>query len=118
MAESDATPGSRPVVRADLVALTRYHSPQVEVEVRLNTNEAAEPPPAGFTADLAAAVREIRLNRYPDRGADGLRRALADRYGLSSDWVYVATAPTRSSRTCSWPTGGRVAQWPCSSRPT
>ena len=90
MAESDATPGSRPVVRADLVALTRYHSPQVEVEVRLNTNEAAEPPPAGFTADLAAAVREIRLNRYPDRGADGLRRALADRYGLSSDWVYVA----------------------------
>ena len=46
------------MVRADLVALTRYHSPQVEVEVRLNTNEAAEPPPAGFTADLSAAARE------------------------------------------------------------
>ncbi len=35
----------RPKVRDDLGALEGYHSPQVDVEVRLNTNESPEPPP-------------------------------------------------------------------------
>ena len=38
-----------PRVRDDLRELSGYHSPQLDVEVRLNTNEAPAPPPAGFS---------------------------------------------------------------------
>ena len=46
-----------------------YYSPQLDVDVRLNTNEAPEPPPAGFVAALRAEIDEVALNRYPDREA-------------------------------------------------
>jgi histidinol-phosphate aminotransferase len=36
-----------------------YHSPQVDVDVRLNTNESPFPPPAAFVDDLAAAIHEL-----------------------------------------------------------
>ena len=34
--------------RDDLGALEGYHSPQLDVSVRLNTNESPYPPPAEF----------------------------------------------------------------------
>ena len=68
---------ARPKVRDDLALMEGYHSPQVSVEVRLNTNEAPEPPPAAFTEALAAAVRQVEWHRYPDRSADALRARLA-----------------------------------------
>ena len=46
-----------------------YFSPQLDVSVRLNTNEAPEPPPAGFVAALLGEINEVALNRYPDRAA-------------------------------------------------
>ena len=67
-----------------------YHSPQVEVAVRLNTNEAPEPPPPEFVAALAAAVGEVALNRYPDRRATRLREAIAELHGLGADQVFCA----------------------------
>ena len=41
-------PASMPAPRDDLRALEGYHSPQVDVDVRLNTNESPYPPPAAF----------------------------------------------------------------------
>jgi histidinol-phosphate aminotransferase len=55
-----------------------YHSPQVEVRVRLNTNEAPEPPPAAFVESLRAALGGIAWHRYPERGATALRARIAE----------------------------------------
>ncbi|MCU1489993.1 MAG: hisC, partial [Acidimicrobiaceae bacterium] len=67
-----------------------YHSPQLEVEVRLNTNEAPEPPPEAFLEALAAEVALSRLNRYPDRDARELREALAAHHGVRPSQVFCA----------------------------
>ena len=80
----------RPTSRPDVVALEGYHSPQMDVEVRLNTNESPLPPPPEFDDALAEATRAIGWNRYPDRGAGRLRAALAERYGVGADQVFAA----------------------------
>ena len=79
-----------PAVRPDLSALEGYHSAQVDVEVRLNTNESPLPPPEAWRRDLAAAVAGVDFNRYPDREATALRRALADSHGVGIDEVFCA----------------------------
>lgn len=76
--------------RPDLAAMTGYHSPQVEVDVRLNTNESPYPPPDGWREELAAAVRAVEFHRYPDRGVRALREALAERHGVGPDEVFCA----------------------------
>ena len=67
-----------------------YDSPQLEVAARLNTNECPLPLPEGFSDDLAAAVRELPLNRYPDGEMSALRGALAARTGHVIDGVWTA----------------------------
>jgi histidinol-phosphate aminotransferase len=62
--------------RDDLRALEGYHSPQVDVAVRLNTNESPFAPPAGFLDEWTAALRDVAWNRYPDRAAQLLRDRL------------------------------------------
>ncbi len=79
-----------PGVRPDLEALVGYHSAQVDVDVRLNTNESPLPPPDGWLDALADAVRGIEFNRYPEREATGLRRALAGSHGVGIDEVFCA----------------------------
>lgn len=66
-----------------------YRAPQLEVQARLNTNECPYPLPDGFRDDLAKAVHDLALNRYPDREAEALRAGLADRDGhpLEGTWV-------------------------------
>jgi len=78
-------------VRANEAALAGgYHSPQVVVETRLNTNEAPEGPPAAFLHELEEAVRGLHANRYPDRQALRLRSALAEQHGVVSEQVFCA----------------------------
>lgn len=71
-------------------ALEGYHSPQVDVRVRLNTNEAPVGPPAEFCRDLEQAIDSIAWNRYPDRSASALRRAIADLHGVPASMIFVA----------------------------
>ncbi len=66
----------RPLPRDDLRSLEGYHSPQVDVGVRLNTNESPYGPPAAFVEQWLSALRDVAWNRYPDRAAGGLRAAL------------------------------------------
>jgi histidinol-phosphate aminotransferase len=68
--------GTRPLPRDDLRTLEGYHSPQVDVDVRLNTNESPYGPPDAFVERWVAALRDVEWNRYPDRAATGLRAAL------------------------------------------
>ena len=80
-------------IRADLAGRQPYGAPQLDVPVRLNTNENPYPPSAALVADIAAAVRDVAggLNRYPDRDAIALRAALAGYLGhgltAASTWA-------------------------------
>lgn len=76
--------------RDDLVALEGYHSPQVRVDVRLNTNESPAPPPDGWVADLTQAVADVEWHRYPDRGASTLRARIAAMHGVAPEQVFAA----------------------------
>ena len=79
-----------PAPRPDLGLREGYHSPQVDVEVRLNTNESPLPPPPGWLDALTAELRAIDFNRYPDRHAWALRQALADLHGVRPEQVFCA----------------------------
>ncbi len=102
---------TRPSVRADLRALEGYHSPQVEVEVRLNTNESPEPPPAAWRDAYAAEISRVDWHRYPDRGAAALRGAIADLHSVGADQVFVANGSNEVLQTVLLAYGGpgRVA---------
>src|SRR5690606_23376077 len=56
-----------------------YGAPQLDVPVRLNTNENTYPLPEPLVESIAERVREAarNLNRYPDRDAVELRTRLA-----------------------------------------
>jgi histidinol-phosphate aminotransferase len=77
-------------VRDDLRSLDGYHSAQVDVEVRLNTNESPTPPPQAFRDALAAEVSRIDWHRYPDRAATELRTAIAATHGVDPSQVFAA----------------------------
>ncbi len=81
---------TRPPVRDDLRALEGYHSPQVSVRVRLNTNESPWPPPAAWREALAAEVARIDWHRYPDRSAAALRAAIGGLHGVGAAQVFAA----------------------------
>jgi histidinol-phosphate aminotransferase len=81
-------------VRDDLTDLTPYGAPQIDVPVRLNTNENPYPPSPGMVRAIADAVAAAAgtLNRYPDRDAVELRKDLADYlgHGLTGAHVWAA----------------------------
>lgn len=77
-------------MRADLAELVGYHSPDLDVDVRLNTNESPYPPPPGFVDALADAARRIAYHRYPDREARALRVAIAGSLGVDPESVWAA----------------------------
>jgi histidinol-phosphate aminotransferase len=79
-----------PPVRPDLQLTEGYHSPQVDAEVRLNTNESPFAPPEAWREELLAALAEVSFHRYPDRPATELRQALADLHGVTPDEVFCA----------------------------
>ncbi len=83
-----------------------YHSPQIDVDVRLNTNEAPTALPDAFDQALLEGLAEIEWNRYPDRANTLLRTALADRYGRSSDEVFVANGSNEVLQTVMLAFGG------------
>ena len=66
-------------LREDLRGKSPYGAPQLEVPVRLNTNENPHPPTKALVDDVTASVRAVagELHRYPDRDAVALRTDLA-----------------------------------------
>ena len=80
-------------LRDDLRGRTPYGAPQLDVPVRLNTNENSyDVPEQVALAVVEAVAAEVRhLNRYPDREFTALREALADylAHGLSPDQVWA-----------------------------
>lgn len=97
---------NQPPVRDDLKAMTGYHSPQLDVSVRLNTNEAPAPPPEGFRRAVAEQVAALEWHRYPDRGATALRRALAELHGVDVAQVFAANGSNEVLQTLLLTYGG------------
>ena len=83
-----------PRIRDDLAGMTPYGAPQLDVAVRLNTNENPYQPPAELAAAIgtAAARAAAGLNRYPDRDARALRADLAAYlgHGLAGPQLWAA----------------------------
>ncbi|GIM96373.1 histidinol-phosphate transaminase [Paractinoplanes toevensis] len=81
-------------IRDDLRGKSPYGAPQLDVAVRLNTNENSYPLPDDVVEAIGKAVQaELRdLNRYPDRDAVALRTVLADYlgHGLTTDNLWAA----------------------------
>lgn len=77
-------------VRDDLAEVSPYGAPQLDAPVRLNTNETPQLPSAAWLDAVAGAVRQLELNRYPDRRATALREALAADFELPASSVWVA----------------------------
>lgn len=77
-------------MRDDLGLFEGYHSPQVDVAVRLNTNESPFAPTTEFAAAVANAALDVDYNRYPDREATSLRHGLAQLHGVDFDQIVVA----------------------------
>ncbi|MPZ60670.1 MAG: histidinol-phosphate transaminase [Propionibacteriales bacterium] len=71
-----------------------YGAPQLDVPVALNVNENPYPPSQAVIDDIAHSVAEAArtINRYPDREANELRKALADYlgHGLTADQLWAA----------------------------
>ncbi|MFE0146767.1 histidinol-phosphate transaminase [Nonomuraea sp. NPDC059007] len=81
-------------LRDDLRGKTPYGAPQIDVPIRLNTNENPYSPSKALVDDLAEEVRRSAstLNRYPDRDAVELRAELAAYlgHGLGGEQVWAA----------------------------
>jgi histidinol-phosphate aminotransferase len=93
-------------VRGDLGLMEGYHSPQVAVDVRLNTNESPYPPPAAWLEALAEAVRTVPFHRYPDREYRELRAGLAELHGVRPDQVFCANGSNEVLQTLLLTYGG------------
>ena len=109
-----------PAPRADLGLREGYHSAQVDVEVRLNTNESPFPPPAaGCDALLAEARRDRRSTATPTGRPCALREAAGRAArGPRPTRCSAPTGPTRSSSALCLAYGGPGRGRPPSSRPT
>jgi histidinol-phosphate aminotransferase len=78
------TPGKKVTLddlplREDLRGKSPYGAPQLQVPVRLNTNENPHPPTKALVDDVTESIRSVagELHRYPDRDAVALRTDLA-----------------------------------------
>ena len=97
--ERSATPDhpGRPAAPRRPARQSPYGAPQLDVPVRLNTNENPYPPTQTLV-DARRALRDRRdLNRYPDRDAVALRTDLA---------AYLTAQPASARRRNVWAANG------------
>ncbi|MGH2695209.1 MAG: histidinol-phosphate transaminase, partial [Actinomycetota bacterium] len=79
-----------PGVREDLRDVSPYVSPQRPARHRMNTNESPYPPPKGLLEEVSERLRDVALNRYPDKDAVALFDALAQRWQWPREGLWIA----------------------------
>lgn len=97
---------SRPQPRDSVALMDGYHSPQIDVDVRLNTNESPEPPPAEFAAAVAARVADIAWHRYPARAATELRSRIGELHDVGPEQIFAANGSNEVLQTLLLTYGG------------
>ena len=107
-----------PPVRPDLQLSEGYHSPQVEAEVRLNTNESPFAPPDAWREEVLAALARSRSTATPTDPPPSCARPSPTCTASHRPRCSAPTARTRSCSACSWPSGDRAAAPWSSSRRT
>ena len=87
-------------LREELRGQKSYGAPQIDVPVKLNTNENPFAPSTDVVASIVARVTEAAtaLNRYPDRTVTALRGAL-------SEYISAATSTPVGPESV-WPANG------------
>lgn len=86
--------------------MSGYHSPQVDVAIRLNTNESPFPPPAQWVSSLSTIAQTLSWNRYPDRDARELCATIGKRHGVQPDQIFVANGSNEVIQTILLAYGG------------
>ncbi|MDW3218472.1 MAG: histidinol-phosphate transaminase [Acidimicrobiales bacterium] len=97
---------TRPTPRDSIALMDGYHSPQIDVDVRLNTNESPESPPAAFSAAVAAEIERVDWHRYPDRSATALRTRIGELHGVGPGQVFAANGSNEVLQTLLLTYGG------------
>lgn len=97
---------TRPQPRESISLMAGYHSPQIEVDVRLNTNESPEPPPDDFRAAVAAALADVDWHRYPGRSATELRTRIGALHGVGPTQIFAANGSNEVLQTLLLTYGG------------
>ena len=106
------TPSKIGSLRNNIIELKSYHSPQLDVEVRLNTNESPYPPPEGFEEAVAEAIGGSSWHRYPQRTAQSLCTALGEFHDLPASRIFAANGSNEVIQTllmCYGGAGRKVA---------
>jgi histidinol-phosphate aminotransferase len=76
----------RNLVRPEIARMSAYQVPSMPgIEVKLDANESPYSLPPERQKELAHALSEVPLNRYPDPQARELRAILASEYGVSEE---------------------------------
>ena len=111
---------AHPRPRADVALMAGYHSPQVDVDVRLNTNESPVPPPDGVARrSWPRSCRRDRLAPLPrPRRRRAAGRPSAAHHGVEPEQVFAANGSNEVLQALCLAYGGPGARSPCSSRPT
>ena len=60
------------------------------MKVRLNTNESPYPPPDAWREALLDELRALPFQRYPERSAIELRRAIGELHGVGPEQILAA----------------------------
>jgi histidinol-phosphate aminotransferase len=95
-----------PSPRRDLQALEGYHSPQLDVPVRLNTNESPYAPPPAFVDEWLRSLSKAALHRYPDRSARALREGIGEYLGQPAERIFAANGSNEVLQTLLLTYGG------------
>ena len=92
--------------RDDVALMVGYHSPQVSVDVRLNTNESPYPPPDEWRDAFVQELASVEFHRYPDRDATELRAAIGSLHGVGPEQVFAANGSNEVLQTLCLTYGG------------
>jgi histidinol-phosphate aminotransferase len=75
----------RPAVRE----LAAYHVDETPVRVKLDAMENPFPLPEAIRRELAAVVRDVRINLYPDPSAKDLKKAIASLWKMNPEQMIL-----------------------------
>jgi len=89
-ADADVAARVAATVRAEIRALAAYSVAKAEGMIKLDAMENPYALPADVRERLASALAEVPINRYPDGGADSVKRALRASLALSDDVALMA----------------------------
>jgi len=107
-----------PPVRPDLELTEGYHSPQVDAEVRLNTNESPFPPPEKWGEELLAALAEVdpatlKIRERIRRGVLAWLDAATVDEAATRRWTGFLALPTHAplGLRLAWETADKLWVW-------